>query len=303
MSGPTGPTDGLVVVDKPPGLTSHDVVGRIRRLAHTRRVGHAGTLDPMATGVLVVAVGRATRLLTHLLLAEKTYIATIRLGQATSTDDAEGEPTGGHDPSGLTTEAIDRALARFTGSIEQVPSRYSAVKIGGRRAYELARAGEDVELTARAVTVNVFERRSAPRPEAGWLDLEVLVECSSGTYIRALARDVGAALGVGAHLTSLRRLRVGPFRIEQAHTLDQLAELRDPVTLPLAAALPVAMPVRTLSDDEVREVGFGRPVAVYSGGGPGKSTWGGIAADGRAVAVLRDEGERARPVVVFAPAN
>ena len=212
---------GLVIVDKPGGMTSHDVVARIRRLAHTRRVGHAGTLDPMATGVLVIGIEKATRLLGHLTLTEKTYEATIRLGQATSTDDAEGEPTGGSPATGITREALAEEIAKLTGEIRQVPSSVSAIKVNGQRAYKLTRAGEAPELAARPVTVYEF-RVTAIRQEGDFLDIDATIRCSSGTYIRALARDLGTALGTGGHLTALRRPVVGPYTLAQAHTLKEL---------------------------------------------------------------------------------
>jgi tRNA pseudouridine55 synthase len=214
---------GLVIIDKPGGMTSHDVVARVRRLARTRRVGHAGTLDPMATGVLVVGVEKGTRLLGHLMLTEKTYHATIRLGQATSTDDAEGEPTGGSTAAGVTSEALDAGIARLTGEILQVPPGVSAIKVNGQRAYRLTRAGAAPELAARPVTVRQFSI-TGTRRDGDLLDVGVVVRCSSGTYIRALARDLGAALGTGGHLTALRRTAVGPYAIAMAHTLRELED-------------------------------------------------------------------------------
>jgi len=204
-------------------MTSHDVVARIRRLAHTRRVGHAGTLDPMATGVLVIGVEKATRLLGHLMLTEKTYEATIRLGQSTSTDDAEGEPTGGRPARPVTRAALEGEIAKLTGDILQVPSSVSAIKVNGQRAYKLTRAGEAPELAARPVTVYEF-RVTAVRAVGDFLDVDATVRCSSGTYIRALARDLGAALGTGGHLTALRRTAVGPYTLTQAHTLEELED-------------------------------------------------------------------------------
>jgi tRNA pseudouridine55 synthase len=214
---------GLVIVDKPGGMTSHDVVARVRRLAHTRRVGHAGTLDPMATGVLVIGIEKATRLLGHLMLTEKTYAATIRLGRSTTTDDAEGEPVGGSPASDVTRAALDAEIARLTGDIRQVPSSVSAIKVNGQRAYKLTRAGEAPELAARPVTVYEF-RVTARRRDGDFLDVDAVVRCSSGTYIRALARDLGAALGTGGHLTALRRTAVGPYTLAQAHTLEELED-------------------------------------------------------------------------------
>lgn len=218
-------TDGILLLDKPGGITSHDVVARARRGLNTRKIGHAGTLDPMATGLLILGVGSATRLLTFLVGLDKTYTATMRLGAATATDDADGDVIERADAAtvaALTGEGIAAAVGDLTGVIAQVPSRVSAIKVGGRRAYDLVRAGQDVELAARQVTVTRFaivEQRATN----GCLDLDVVVDCTSGTYVRALARDLGAALGVGGHLTSLRRTRIGPFRIEDAASLDDIA--------------------------------------------------------------------------------
>ena len=211
--------DGLLVVDKPAGWTSHDVVGRVRRLARTRKVGHAGTLDPMATGVLLLGIGRATRLLGHLALTSKTYEATVRLGATTVTDDAEGEVVEVRDASGVDDQAVRAGLAALTGPISQVPSAVSAVKVDGVRSYARVRSGEAVELAARPVVVSRLDLVARRGDE-----LDVVVDCSSGTYVRALARDLGASLGVGGHLTALRRTRVGPFDLSAARTLDELAE-------------------------------------------------------------------------------
>ena len=244
---PDNPRPGLLVIDKPAGITSHDVVSRVRRLAKTRKVGHGGTLDPMATGVLVVGVGKATKLLTWVSGHSKEYVATIRFGIATNTDDAEGVPTRVRGCSSLSGEDLEQALAPLRGDIMQVPTTVSAIKVGGKRAYALARAGEDVMLAARPVRVSRLEVLAPPRlaeatvaeaDDAGAgerpdtprtqrpvrvADVDVAVECSSGTYVRALARDAGEALGVGAHLIALRRTRVGDFPLEEALTLDELA--------------------------------------------------------------------------------
>jgi tRNA pseudouridine55 synthase len=281
--------DGLLVVDKPAGWTSHDVVARVRRLAETRKVGHAGTLDPMATGVLVLGIGRATRLLGHLSLTDKSYDATIRLGVTTVTDDADGEVLVERDPSGVGD--VTAALAALTGEIDQVPSSVSAVKVDGVRSYARVRAGQDVELKARRVTVSrleVLERRGA--------DLDVRVDCSSGTYVRALARDLGEALGVGGHLTALRRTRVGPFDLDRARTLQQHAE--DLVVVPLGEAVAAAFPRRSLSEDEAVALSYGKKLAPTGAAG----TVGAFAPDGRCIALLEDRDDVARPTVVFAPA-
>jgi tRNA pseudouridine55 synthase len=293
---PPGP-GGLVIVDKPAGMTSHDVVSRMRRIAGTRRVGHAGTLDPMATGVLVLGVERATRLLGHLALTRKSYDATIRLGQTTVTDDAEGEVTATAAAAGVTDAGIAAVVATLTGDIEQVPSAVSAIKVDGKRAYARVRSGEEVALAARPVTVDRFDvlaRRPGPD---GAVDLDVTVDCSAGTYIRALARDLGAALGVGGHLTALRRTRVGPFDLGAARTLEALAA--DPVVLPLSAAVATAFPRRDVTAEEAGRLSHGGRLPAGGLAGP----YGVFGPDGEVVALLEDRGGEARSLVVFAPAG
>jgi tRNA pseudouridine55 synthase len=295
--------DGLVIVDKPGGLTSHDVVARIRRLAGTRRVGHAGTLDPMATGVLVVGVEKATRLLGYLALTEKQYDATIRLGQSTSTDDAEGELTKTAEAKDVPPEAINKAIAELTGEIHQVPPAVSAIKVGGQRAYKLTRAGSAPELKPRPVTVYEFTVTAIrPAGDGGLKDVDATVRCSSGTYIRALARDLGDKLGTGGHLTALRRTRVGDYGLEAAKTLDQLSG-RFEVT-PLAQAAAAAFGRRDLSADEARRLAHGgRLPAGPPGTGTGTGTPGPTAAfapDGSLVALLAEQDGQARPLAVFA---
>jgi tRNA pseudouridine55 synthase len=304
--------DGLVIVDKPGGLTSHDVVARIRRLAGTRRVGHAGTLDPMATGVLVVGVDKATRLLGHLALTEKQYDATIRLGQATSTDDAEGEITSTAPAQGVTAEALARAVNRLTGEIQQVPPAVSAIKVDGQRAYRLARQGAAPELKPRPVTVYEFTITGI-RPAGDTTDVDATVRCSSGTYIRALARDLGQDLGTGGHLTRLRRTRVGGYGLEQAKTLEQLAERFE--VMPLAAAAAAAFPRRDLSADEARRLAHGarlpaepqtpQPPQTAQTPQPPQTaqtaqTTAAFAPDGSLVALLTEQDGQARPLAVFA---
>jgi tRNA pseudouridine55 synthase len=292
------PPGGLVVVDKPAGLTSHDVVARVRRIARTRRVGHAGTLDPMATGVLVLGVERATKLLGHLTLTDKSYAATIRLGQDTVTDDAEGEPTGGASAAGVTENEVATGLAALTGTIDQVPSAVSAIKVDGKRSYARVRAGEQVELAARTVTVSRLALAGWARPGADLLDLDVEVDCSSGTYVRALARDLGRALGTGGHLTALRRTRVGPFTLAEAVTLDELAQRPDPIGIPLDAAVAAAFPRRALTAEQAARVASGGRLDPYGVPGP----YGAIDPDGRAVALLEDRDGAARSLVVLRPA-
>lgn len=314
---PRRPTaaDGFVVVDKPQGWTSHDVVGRMRRLAGTRKVGHAGTLDPMATGVLVVGVGRATRLLTYVVGADKDYDATIRLGAGTTTDDAEGEVVAAPGAADVPVDALRAAVAELTGDIFQVPTTVSAIKVDGKRAYALARAGEEVELAARPVTVSRFDVVEV-RPGGATLpggatvpvvDVDVRVTVSSGTYVRALARDLGAALGTGGHLTSLRRTRVGGYGLAGARTLEQLEAQADAdgvlATLPLADAARATFAVRELDEVEVRALGYGQWVAPSGR----REVVAGLAPSGDLVALLQDtrrHGEDlAKPVLVLAPAG
>ena len=265
---------GLVVVDKPAAMTSHDVVARVRRLAGTRKVGHAGTLDPMATGVLLVGVNRATRLLGHLMLTEKSYDAVVRLGASTTTDDAEGETTATTSAAHLDDDRIGAAFAELVGDIEQVPSSVSAIKVDGKRAYARVRAGEHVELPSRRVSVHAIDVAEVSR-EGDLVDVRVSVRCSSGTYVRAIARDVGAALGVGGHLTLLRRTAVGPFGLADAHTLDALEETFS--MLPIADVARRCFPSYHLEPDQAGSVRVGRrlevelgstgPVALFDGSG------------------------------------
>ncbi|HEX8007219.1 MAG TPA: tRNA pseudouridine(55) synthase TruB [Trebonia sp.] len=376
---------GLVIVDKPAGMTSHDVVGRIRRLAGTRRVGHAGTLDPMATGVLVIGVEKATRLLGYLSLTEKEYAATIRLGQSTSTDDAEGEPIGGASAAGVSPALLAqvgtlppgtllsrgtspdphgpgpdgpelpaelrKAVAGLTGEILQVPPGVSAIKVGGQRAYKLTRAGAAPELAPRPVTVYEF-RVTAVRPAdsagpsgaandppstlrktGGLLDVDAIVRCSSGTYIRALARDLGAELGTGGHLTALRRTSAGAYNLAQARTLEDLAERL--VVTPLEDAAAAAFPRVDLSQDDARRLSHGARIPVPAAAalpgsaaappgsaaappgadaspslgtvaGPGpvraqkETPLAAFAPDGTLVALVTEDSGRLRPLAVFA---
>jgi tRNA pseudouridine55 synthase len=287
---------GLIIVDKPQGFTSHDVVAKIRKFAGTRRVGHAGTLDPMATGVLVVGIETATRLLGYLALREKDYAATIRLGQTTDTDDADGAVTGSVPVITIGEPELRRAVATLTGEIRQVPPGVSAIKVGGQRSYRLARAGQAPELAARTVTVREFSI-GAIRQVGDVLDLDVRITCSSGTYIRALARDLGADLGVGGHLTALRRTRVGPYLASQAHTLAELEQAPQLDMIPLAAAAAAAFPRRELTAAEAKALGHGARLAAT---GTGELPVAAFAPDGTLVALLTDADGQARPLAVFA---
>jgi tRNA pseudouridine55 synthase len=284
--------DGLVVVDKPAGWTSHDVVARTRKLAGTRRVGHAGTLDPMATGVLVLGIGKATRLLGHLALTDKAYDATIRLGVTTVTDDAEGEPVSTTAAGHVEDDAIGRAIAALTGDIDQVPSSVSAIKVNGERAYKRVRAGDTVELAARPVTVSAFSVLETRRT-ADVIDLDVTIECSTGTYVRALARDLGAALGVGGHLTALRRTRVGPYELSASHTLDALEKSFDMLTI--ADAVRAVFPVREVDADQARVVSHGGPLPAAGVPGPVAV----LGPDGTFLALVEERDGFAKPLAVF----
>jgi tRNA pseudouridine55 synthase len=293
----SGPEAGLVIVDKPAGMTSHDVVGRCRRLFGTRKVGHAGTLDPMATGVLVIGIERATKILGLLTATDKSYAATIRLGQTTSTEDAEGEVLQTVSAAHVTDDQIESAVAALRGDIDQVPSAVSAIKIAGQRAYKLARKGQTVELAARPVRIGRFEVLAVRRVD-DFVDVDVDVDCSSGTYIRALARDVGVALGVGGHLTVLRRTKVGRYGLDEARTLDDLSE-QARLSYSLDEACLVGFPRRDLTDAETEDTRHGRALAPAGIDGIYAAT----APDGRVIALLQDGSSRTKNVVVLRPAT
>ena len=282
---------GILLADKPQGITSHDVVSRARRALNTRKIGHAGTLDPMATGLLVLGIGPATRLLTFIVGLGKTYEATIRLGVATDSDDADGVETSRTDATAVTDDQIRAGITPLTGDISQVPSTVSAIKIGGKRAYDLARAGEHVELRARAVTVSRFDI-VAVRREAGVVDVDVVVDCSSGTYIRALARDLGADLGVGGHLTALRRTRIGPFDVA-----DAVAEIVPEVELRADASVAAdVLGVFAVSAEEARDLRHGKRL-------PGaaarltRTTPAAIAPDGELIGIVERRGDDVKSVM------
>ena len=334
--------DGILVVDKPQGLTSHDVVGATRRLAATRKVGHAGTLDPMATGLLLLGIGRATRFLTYLVGADKTYEATVRLGVETTTEDADGQIVAarGCRIEDVPEARLQEALTALTGPIQQVPSAVSAIKVDGVRAYQRVRDGQDVELQARPVTIHELRLTAEPRkaiveadgalsdgPDVVEVDIDILVSCSSGTYVRALARDLGRALGCGAHLTALRRTAVGPFDIDEAYTLTDLSaqvetdasspEPHGVTTLRLEEVGRRCFERLSLTEDEARALRYGQPLDAEvleraeapegrrlqaSAKTAEQRVVAGFAPGGRLVALLRHQGPRARPVLVLDPA-
>ena len=336
MSAPSV-SSGLLIVDKPQGITSHDVVSRVRRLAHTRRVGHAGTLDPMATGVLVLGINKATRLLTWITDHSKRYEARLRLGVETTTEDAEGEVTLARGCTCLDSEEFARTLEHFRGVISQVPSAVSAIKVDGKRAYARVRAGEEVKLKPRQVEISLLEVKGEAHPHSvtynvegeerrvPCVDVDIVVECSAGTYIRALARDIGHALGCGAHLIVLRRTRVGEFSLDSAHTLDSLFEAaqcdageqsdNDAPSLPLTSLSQAAramFPALELTQAEAgafahgqaprraaREVG---DFAEQCGERESASTCGPIAAingEGEVVGLLEIRDSRLKTILVF----
>ncbi|HCM81265.1 tRNA pseudouridine(55) synthase TruB [Corynebacterium stationis] len=282
---------GLVVVDKPAGMTSHDVVSRVRREFGTRKVGHAGTLDPMATGVLILGIERGTKFLAHMVTATKAYNATISLGASTTTDDFEGEIISQTSAAHITDAEILSAIANLTGDIMQKPAKVSAIKIDGKRAYQRVRDGEDVDIPARPVTVNrfeVLESRQSPR------EVDVVVECSSGTYIRSLARDLGEALGVGGHLTALRRTEVGPFSLDDASPLDSME-----LSLNLDEALVRCYPRLDVTAEESHKLAMGQwlePRGV-------KGTYAAVGPDGRSIALVKEKGKRLSTVFVAHPST
>jgi tRNA pseudouridine55 synthase len=300
VSGP----NGILIVDKPADWTSHDVVARVRRLAGTRKVGHAGTLDPMATGVLVLGLGPSTRLLTYIVGSDKEYLATVRLGASTTTDDAEGEPLGwapAERVRSITPQRLKDAVGHLTGDIQQVPSSVSAIKVDGKRAYAKVRAGEQVELKARGVTVSAFEilaTREVTVGDAVALDVDVRIACSSGTYVRALARDLGVALLTGGHLTSLRRTRVGPFGEADARELADL-DVASALIRPATAASAL-FPVLNLTDDQARDLGNGKRIAVAATDSP---TVAAVSPHGALVGMAAVQDGVARTIVNFPTAS
>jgi len=278
----------LVLIDKQQGWTSHDVVAKLRGILGTRKIGHAGTLDPMATGLLVLGVDGGTKLLQFISGSDKQYRATIRLGASTHTDDAEGEILSSASAVAVTKEQIDAEIAKLTGEITQVPPSVSAIKVDGKRAYDLVREGQEVELKGRQVRVSTFQRTSDLRQVQDFLDFDVVVDCSSGTYIRALARDIGAALGVGGHLTELRRTKIGNFDLSNATEID-----KPPVVIPLSEAVLKLFPAIELTFDQAQDIVHGKRITLDANGIVA-ATW-----NSELLAVLEPVGTQLKSVVVF----
>lgn len=289
------PQPGLVIVDKPAGITSHDVVSRCRRIFGTRKVGHAGTLDPAATGVLIIGIERATKLLGHLALTTKSYVGTIRLGQATTTDDAEGEPLSGASATHLGAADLTAPIAALTGDIMQRPARVSAIKVNGRRAHDIVRSGDTLDLPARPVHVERFTVDATSHVDE-FFDVQVTVDCSSGTYIRSLARDLGEALGVGGHLTALRRTRVGQFDLRQARTLDEL-EAAPTLSIDLDTAVLDSFAHRHVTAADAAGLAHGRWLSPAGN----RDIVVAVDPNGAPVALLREHGNRAASVFLIHP--
>ena len=279
---------GIALIDKQQGFTSHDVVAKLRKLLGTKKIGHAGTLDPMATGLLLLGIGSGTKLMQFLSGLDKTYEATIRLGASTSTDDAEGELGQAQDASKISNDELAREIFKLTGNIEQVPSSVSAIKVDGKRAYDLVRAGEEVVLKSRSVTVSRFEVIGEPSVVGQYLDINVEVDCSSGTYIRALARDLGEALGVGGHLTALRRTRIGAFEVSNASGISE-----EPTLVTNVEVLKMLMPEVAISPQQEIDLRHGKRLALEIAGMSCAT------ANGRLVAVIEPVGSEAKSSVVF----
>jgi tRNA pseudouridine55 synthase len=290
-------SDGFLVVDKAPGMTSHDVVAIGRRALNTRKVGHAGTLDPMATGVLILGFNNGTRLLQYITDGDKSYTATIVLGASTTTDDHEGEITSTSDASEVSDKDIKRVLATMVGEIMQRPTNVSAIKVDGKKAYDRARSGEEFELPARKVTISQLDVLNIRHKELT-TEIDIAVTCSAGTYIRAIARDLGAELKVGGHLNVLRRTRVAGFNLDKSVGIDRLKS-GDFNTLDLADVARATFPVRELELDEVNELSFGRPLERNAG----DDIFAALSPDNRLIALLKNSLDKAKPVAVFAAAN
>lgn len=290
-------SDGFLVVDKASGMTSHDVVAVARKALGTRKVGHAGTLDPMATGVLVLGFGNGTRLLQYITDGDKSYRATIVLGESTVTDDSEGEVISTADASNIADSEIEGVLKAMIGTIAQRPSSVSAVKVGGERAYDRVRAGETFELAPRQITITQLDIHAIRHLEKT-TEVDIEVTCSAGTFIRAIARDLGSELSVGGHLSALRRTRVAGFSADQAISFEDL-KATNFAPLALADVARATFTPRELTLDEVQELSFGRPL-IESGNTVINAA---LSPDNRLIALLKDEGDKAKPIAVFAAAN
>lgn len=290
-------SDGFLVVDKAPGMTSHDVVAIGRRALNTRKVGHAGTLDPMATGVLILGFNNGTRLLQYITDGDKSYTASIVLGASTTTDDHEGEITSTANASQISDAEIKRVLSTMVGEIMQRPTNVSAIKVDGKKAYDRARSGEEFELPARKVTISQLDVLDIRHKETT-TEIDVVVTCSAGTYIRAIARDLGDVLKVGGHLSALRRTRVAGFNLERSVSIDSL-KAGEFATLDLAGVARATFAVRELDLAEVNELSFGRPLSVN----PGDEIFAALSPDNRLIALLKNSLDKAKPVAVFAAAK
>ncbi len=290
-------SDGFLVVDKEPGMTSHDVVAIARKALGTRKVGHAGTLDPMATGVLVLGFNNGTRLLQYITDGEKSYTATIVLGASTTTDDHEGEILTTVDATHISDEEIEAGLRAMVGEIMQRPTKVSAIKVGGKRAYDLARQGEEFELPARPVKISELRIKEIQRNDSG-VSVDIEVTCSAGTYIRAIARDLGETLGVGGHLNKLRRTRVAGFTLDRSIDIAQLKS-GSFSPLELVDVAQATFPMRTVNESEVTELGFGRSIS------PSDSTaiTAAISQEKQLIALVENRAGFAKPIAVFAAAK
>ncbi len=279
---------GVVLIDKPTGMTSHDVVAQLRKKLSEKKIGHAGTLDPFASGLLVMGIGSGTKLLHHLFGLDKQYLATIRLGQATTTDDLEGDVVSEASAKSVSMEQIKEEIKNLTGSIQQVPSSVSAIKIQGKRAYDLARAGEEVVIPARSVEVYHFQPTSELRMVGDFVEFGVTVDCSSGTYIRALARDLGTALGVGGHLRALRRTRIGEFSIADATSIESVGDFK-----PLLDVARKLFPVVELSSSQAQDIVHGKRLTLENDGNLAASF------EGKLLAILEPVAKSYRSITVF----
>ncbi len=279
---------GVVLIDKPTGMTSHDVVAQLRKKLSEKKIGHAGTLDPFASGLLVMGIGSGTKLLHHLFGLDKQYLATIRLGQATTTDDLEGDVVSEASAKSVSMEQIKEEIKNLTGSIQQVPSSVSAIKIQGKRAYDLVRAGEEVVIPARSVEVYHFQPTSELRMVGDFVEFDVTVDCSSGTYIRALARDLGTALGVGGHLRALRRTRIGEFSIADATSIESVGDFK-----PLLDVARKLFPVVELSSSQAQDIVHGKRLTLENEGNLAASF------EGKLLAILEPVAKSYRSITVF----